>query len=105
MVLAENHSERRVAGNSHHSRCPHLLLCNVFAQGIGTELVARREKIEVTRSGSPFERSPVPVGRAHRPYTREFRASPENRWHVRLVGGWCSLVRTPLLSIVNRLTP
>src|SRR5260370_36568368 len=43
--------------------------------GIGTELVAHREKIEVTRSGSPFERSPVPTGRAHRPYTREFRAS------------------------------
>jgi hypothetical protein len=43
--------------------------------GIGTELLARREKIEVTRSGSPFERSPVPVGRAHRPYTRELRAS------------------------------
>jgi hypothetical protein len=43
--------------------------------GIGTELLARREKIEVTRSGSPFERSPVPMRRAHRPYTREFRAS------------------------------
>jgi len=29
--------------------------------GIGTELLAHREKIEVTRSGSPFERSPVPM--------------------------------------------
>ncbi len=38
--------------------------------GIGTELLAHREKIEVTRSGSPFERSPVPMARAHRP-TRE----------------------------------
>jgi hypothetical protein len=34
---------------------------------IGTELVAHREKIEVTRRGSPFERSPVPMDRAHRP--------------------------------------
>jgi hypothetical protein len=38
--------------------------------GIGTELLAHREKIEVTRSGSPFERSPVPMARAQRPYTR-----------------------------------
>jgi hypothetical protein len=43
--------------------------------GIGTELLAEREKIEVTRSGSPFERSPVPMARTHRPYTRAFRAS------------------------------
>jgi hypothetical protein len=35
--------------------------------GIGTELLAHREKIEVTRRGSPFERSPVPMDRAHRP--------------------------------------
>jgi hypothetical protein len=34
--------------------------------GIGTELLAHREKIEVTRSGSPFERSPVPMTHAHR---------------------------------------
>ena len=33
--------------------------------GIGTELLAHREKIEVTRNGSPSERSPVPIGRAH----------------------------------------
>jgi hypothetical protein len=35
--------------------------------GIGTELLADREKNEVTRRGSPFERSPVPMARAHRP--------------------------------------
>jgi len=29
--------------------------------GIGTELLAHREKIEVTRNGSPIERSPVPM--------------------------------------------
>jgi hypothetical protein len=34
---------------------------------IGTELLAHREKIEVTRCGSPFERSPVPMAPAHRP--------------------------------------
>jgi hypothetical protein len=28
---------------------------------IGTELLADREKIEVTRGGSPSERSPVPM--------------------------------------------
>jgi hypothetical protein len=38
--------------------------------GIGTELLAHREKIEVTRHGSPFERSPVPMGCAYRHYTR-----------------------------------
>jgi hypothetical protein len=35
--------------------------------GIGTELLAHREKIKVTRSGSPFDRSSVPVGRANPP--------------------------------------
>jgi hypothetical protein len=44
--------------------------------GIGTELLAHREKIEVTRSGSPFERFPVPMGRAHRPYARALCALP-----------------------------
>jgi hypothetical protein len=44
--------------------------------GIGTELLAHREKIEVTRSGSPFERSPVPMGHAHRPYMRAVCALP-----------------------------
>jgi len=34
--------------------------------GIGTELLAPREKIEVMRPSSPFERSPVPMGRAIR---------------------------------------
>jgi hypothetical protein len=54
--------------------------------GIGTELLAHREKIEVTPSGSPFERSPVPMGRAHRRYTRAFALFPgeclklETRW-------------------------
>jgi len=38
--------------------------------GIGTELLAHREKIEVTRNGSPSERSPVPIGRAHCHCTR-----------------------------------
>ena len=44
--------------------------------GIGTEFLAHREKIEVTRAGSPFERSPVPMGHAHRPYTRAVCALP-----------------------------
>jgi hypothetical protein len=44
--------------------------------GIGTELLAHKEKIEVTRNGSPFERSPVPMDRAHRRYTRAVCAFP-----------------------------
>jgi hypothetical protein len=44
--------------------------------GIGTELLAHGEKIEATRSGSPFERSPVPMGRAHRHYARAVCALP-----------------------------
>jgi hypothetical protein len=44
--------------------------------GIGTELLAHREKIELTRSASPFERSPVPMGLAHRHYTRAVCALP-----------------------------
>jgi hypothetical protein len=32
--------------------------------GIGTELLAHREKIQKTRPGSQFERSPVPMDRA-----------------------------------------
>jgi hypothetical protein len=32
--------------------------------GIGTKLLAPREKIAVTRPGSPFQRSPVPMGGA-----------------------------------------
>jgi hypothetical protein len=49
---------------------------------IGTELLANREKIEVTRSGSPFERSPVPMGRAHRRYTRAVCALPRRMPHT-----------------------
>jgi hypothetical protein len=44
--------------------------------GIGTELLAHRERIEVTRSGAPFERSPVPMGRANRRCTRAVCALP-----------------------------
>ncbi len=40
--------------------------------GIGTELLAHGEKIEVTRHGSKCARSPVPMGRAQRSYTRAF---------------------------------
>ena len=36
-----------------------LVLCNVLAQGIGTEFLAYREKIEVTRHDSTCELSPV----------------------------------------------
>jgi hypothetical protein len=50
--------------------------------GIGTELLARREKIEVTRSGALFERSPVPMSRAHRRYTRLFCALPRRMPHT-----------------------
>jgi hypothetical protein len=54
--------------------------------GIGTELLAHREKIEVTRSGAPFERSPVPMSRPHRHHTRAVAhfpgecLKPETRW-------------------------
>lgn len=43
---------------------------------IGTEFFARREKIEVTPHSSRFERSPVPIGPAHRPSTRAVCARP-----------------------------
>jgi hypothetical protein len=49
------------------------LPCNVFAQVIGTEFLAHREKIEVTRHDSTCALSPVPVGRAHRPTRGLFR--------------------------------
>jgi len=52
--------------------------------GIGTELLAPREKIEVTRHGSEFDRSPVPMGRAHRHDTRSVCALPRRipqTWH------------------------
>jgi hypothetical protein len=44
--------------------------------GIGTELLADRDKIEMTPLGLPFERSPVPLGRAHRHDTRAVFALP-----------------------------
>jgi len=52
------------------------LPCNVFAQVIGTEFRAHREKIQVTRHDSTCELSPVPVGRAHRAHTRAFCGHP-----------------------------
>jgi hypothetical protein len=45
--------------------------------GIGTEILGYREKIEVTRGGSPLQRPPVPMGRAHRRCTRAIRALPQ----------------------------
>jgi hypothetical protein len=57
--------------------------------GIGTELIAPREKIEVTRNGAPFERSPVPMGRAIAAIHAQFahfhgeRLKPETRWRMR----------------------
>ena len=44
--------------------------------GIGTEFLAHREKVEMTRLDSTSELSLVPVGRAHRAYTRAFCAHP-----------------------------
>jgi len=44
--------------------------------GIGTELLAHREKIEVKRHRLAFVRSPVPMGLAHRHYTRAVCALP-----------------------------
>jgi hypothetical protein len=43
---------------------------------IGTELLARREKIEMTPSSASFERSPVPMGRANRRCRRAVCALP-----------------------------
>jgi hypothetical protein len=54
--------------------------------GIGTELLADREKIEVTRGGSPSERSPVPMAlriaatRARFAYFPGECLKPETRW-------------------------
>ena len=53
---------------------------------IGTELLARREKIERTRHGSKCKRSPVPMARAHRTPRAQFAhfpgecLNPETRW-------------------------
>ena len=53
---------------------------------IGTELLANREKIEVTRSGAPFERSPVPMAvriaaaRAQFAHFPEKCLKPETGW-------------------------
>jgi hypothetical protein len=44
--------------------------------GIGTELIAHGENIEVTLHGSKCARSPVPISRAHRHHTRVFAALP-----------------------------
>jgi hypothetical protein len=99
MALAEDRSEHSVAlrhsyhcavgfsdigGNSSHQKLDigaprtardarRFLPCKVFAQGIGTEFLAHREKIEVTRHNSTCELSPVPLGRAHRPTGGLFR--------------------------------
>jgi hypothetical protein len=54
--------------------------------GIGTELLAHREKIEMTQPGSQFERSPVPMGRAIAATHGQFAhflgecLKPETRW-------------------------
>ena len=63
--------------------------------GIGTELLAHREKIEVTRHSSPFERSPVPIAACASPlHARSLRTSPENPSNLRLAGGEGG-IRTP----------
>ncbi len=49
-----------------------------FAQGIGTEFLAQREKIEVTRHHSTCELSLVPMGRAHRPHAGYFGVLSES---------------------------
>jgi len=60
--------------------------CVRVQAGIGTEILANREIIEVTRSGSPFERSLVPMSCANRRCTRVVYALPqrmpqtETRW-------------------------
>jgi hypothetical protein len=47
--------------------------------GIGTEFLADREKIEVTRPDSPFARSPVPMRLGHPHYTRAVCTLPRRR--------------------------
>jgi len=56
--------------------------------GIGTELLAHREKIQMTRPGSQFERSPVPMDRAiaathaqSAHFPGEY-PQPETRWRM-----------------------
>jgi len=62
--------------------------------GIATELLDHREKIEVTRHGSPCPRSPVPMGCAHCHYTRAVCAdwSLNSRWRSRSCSGTGKLV-------------
>jgi hypothetical protein len=56
--------------------------------GIGTELLAHRERIEVTRSDPPFERSPVPMGVRIGPTRAQFAhfpgecLKPETGWRM-----------------------
>jgi hypothetical protein len=47
-----------------------------YSRAISTELPTHTEKIEVTRHDPTCERSPVPVGRVHRPDTRAFCPYP-----------------------------
>jgi hypothetical protein len=56
--------------------------------GIGTELLAHREKIQMTRPGSQFERSPVPMDRAIAATRAQFAhfpgecLKPKTRWRM-----------------------
>jgi hypothetical protein len=91
MALAEDCAEHSVARDllllrryvSRHSllappRYPQISTLRYFrlVTGIGTEFLARGEKIEVTRQNSTSELSPEPMERAHRPHTRAFCAHP-----------------------------
>jgi hypothetical protein len=64
------------------------LSCNVFTQGIGTEFLAYREKIEATRHNSTSELSPVSVGGRIAPPTRAlFAVMPGESSNLGLRGG------------------
>jgi hypothetical protein len=77
-----------IGGNSSHQKlddsgaprtardCPQISTMRVFAQGIGTEFLAHREKIEVTRHDSICETLSGAGGAAHRPHTRAFCGYP-----------------------------
>jgi hypothetical protein len=115
MAVAKDRSEHSVAlghpfhcaagfldigGNSSHQKlddsgaprtardCPQISPMRVFAQGIGTEFLAHREKIEVTRHDSICETLSGAGGAGASPaHARFLWLSPENASNLGLVGG------------------
>ncbi len=83
LLINSRADARRVARNIGRS-CLDVAFANRKASGPNYSPTERKS----TRHRSPFERSPVPIARAHRHCTRAvLRTSPENPSNLRLAGG------------------